>query len=169
MLLWTLLQASAAEPVDERRLLAALRALAYDRKLSERAGPRVDLAIVHAGDVAAANHLAEILTGLGSITLQDRGVDFRSIEAARFLSESLPVDVVLLMPDCSSRAQEISSNATKRGALTAGFSLEDVEHGAALVVINGPDRLRLIVDQSAARDAGASFSSQLLQLAEVRP
>jgi hypothetical protein len=167
MLLLT--QALGAPPVESRQVLAAVRAFAYDRHLVERIGSEVQLAVVHsAGGAAAGQQIGTVLQGLGAFTIHDRPVKVMLMDIDTFLSSAHQVDVALVAPGCGARVTEIAATASARGVLTAGFALDDVQRGIVIAVVEGSDRLRLVVDLDASRAVGAVFSSQLLQLAEIQ-
>lgn len=162
--------ALGAEPVQPRQVLAAVRAFAYDRRLSDRVGAEVQLGIVHLeGARRPAEQIAEVFASLGSLTLFERPVRVTLLDTRAFLADPRKVDVVLLAPDCGERVPEIAARAAESGVLAAGFAMSDVERGAILAVVDGGERLRLVIDLEASRAAGALFGSQLLQLAEIVP
>lgn len=160
-----------AAPVEERQVLAAVRALAYDRKLAERSGPTIEVVVVHdfGATKESADQIAAVLTGLGAFTIQDVPVRVEVIDGASFLERAVPADMVLLPPGLGEAAAPIFAEALSQHLLVAGFDLAYLPRGAAMVVVTNSDHLRLVVNLPASRTAGAAFSSQLLQLAELYP
>jgi hypothetical protein len=164
-----LVDAFAAPQVESRQVLAAVRAFAYDRHLVERIGAEVQLAVVHsAGGAPSGQQIGTVLGSLGAFTIHDRPVKVILMDIDTFLASAHKVDVALIAPGCGARVPDIAAAASAHGVLTAGFALDDVQHGIVIAVVEGPDRLRLVVDLDAGRAVGAAFSSQLLQLAEIQ-
>lgn len=167
--LWCSWVAQASEPVVERQVLSAVRAIAYDRKLPERAGQQIQIAVIRDGPSThdGADRIEATLQGLGAFTIHDLQVELSSLDVDGFLASPDQVDVALLAPG-GSRTAELAAAAAEHQVLTAGFAPDDIERGIAFVVVPQGDRFGLVVDLDASRAAGASFSSQLLKLAEVR-
>lgn len=170
ILAWLALGALGAEPVEERQVLAAVRAFAYDRGLRDRVHGQLRLGVVYDGEEGrqAAAALERVFDEIGAFTLHDRPVQVKLVSAEAFLASPSQVDVVLIAPGSGERVRGITRAAAEHRVLTAGFEVGDLTMGAALAVIGGGDQLRLVVDLDASRAAGAAFSSQLLQLAEIR-
>ena len=163
--------AAWAGPTEERQVLAAVRALAYDRKLAERSGESIQIVVVHdfGATKESAEQIAAVLTGLGALTIQGVPVRVEVLDGGSFLYRAVPADMVLLPAGLGAGAEPIIAEALSQKLLVAGFDLAYLPYGAAMAVVTNDDHLRLVVNLPASRAAGAAFSSQLLQLAELYP
>jgi hypothetical protein len=159
----------AAHPGD-RATLAITRALAYDRKLPNRAGDDVAIGLVHpAGDSTTAEAVMSVLAAIDDLSVRDIPVSLSTVPVAdieRALTED-ELGVLYLCGDIGEALPVLSSIAAQHQVLTVGFDRTLAEAGVPLAVTDTGDKLRIVVNLTASKAAGASFSSALLQVSDV--
>ena len=170
----TLAEPSAAEA---RTVLLLTRALGYDRMLRRRAGDVVVVGVLedarHPEQAARSRELREYLASRDGLTVRGLPLDCVPVpvDPSRPLSAALSrleVDVLLLVaPPDDWDLPAIFETTSASGILTMSTDPQVVRDGASLGAAAEGSRIRLIVNLSASRREGASFSTDLLQLAEV--
>lgn len=151
-----------AEPAAE--VLALTRALAYDRRLSERVGREIRVAVVHdpedAASVSRAGHVRAALERMTPFTIQGRPVVL-----TEFPHDADEIDVIYV---CTEQLPPVLANPPFQPSwVVLGFGRQIVKDGAHLSIVDRLDGLQLVVNLPASRAAGVDFSSRLLQVAQV--
>ncbi len=167
---------AGAAPASEGQVLGVARALAYDRKLPERAGDEVRLGVVVMESSADSRRTAAAVVGaLG-------GPDGVSIQGLPVLVQALPyesapalglealdreLDVLLLAPGLGAHVGAISVTCQQLQIPCVAFDARAIEAGVSLAVEEEEGEVELYVNLPASRAQGAAFSSKLLQVAHV--
>ena len=177
LLLGTALLCSAAnvERTDVC-LRVLLRALSFDRNLSERVGNEATLLIVYNSRDSESVSTLEMnraerarLAGyrLGGVDLRIVDVDLRLMTAWPDVVQEHNPDAVLLLPGTDAWSESIATDASSSGFVVLGHGYS--ADGMAISVSLGEDgRPVVLVDRAVAVDVGMDLSSQLLRLAVLR-
>lgn len=171
------LPAAAQSRVPADRMVAILsRALAYDRNLAARAGQTVVVAVLYApNDPTSArvgDEVRSAFKGLEKLKLQGKpfqvlAAPYTGIAATGDLVEKNGVDALFLGPGLDADLAAISAYARGRKLTTMTGEDTYLQKGVALGVLVEEGKPRIVVNLNASREEGASFSSELMQLAKV--
>jgi YfiR/HmsC-like len=167
---------AADEVPPKQQVLILSRALVYDDKFKQRVGPEVRIGILtksgNAASEATSAAMIKAWKGMGNLKLSgvplrvDRlGFKDASTLAATVAAEA--IDVLYLCPGLENNLREILELSRKRQIVTIGGREEHVTGGASLGVFLNSGRATIMVNLTASRSEGASFSSDLLRLAKV--
>ncbi|MFK7928212.1 MAG: YfiR family protein [Myxococcota bacterium] len=169
-----------AEPtaVEGRAVLLLTRALGYDRHLVKRVGERLTIGVlVDATAPQQERRAREIQSYLRTLeSLSVRGVPVDCVVVPLEIDglplteriQRLKLDVVLLVdPPGSWPLQQIFEATRSTETLSVSTDPNAVREGASLAAAPRGNRIQLFVNLRASRQEGASFSTELLQLAEV--
>jgi hypothetical protein len=163
--------ANAYAPTLERTVLVLLRTLAYDRALPARVAGELRIGVVHAGDAASrqeAADVAQILAGLEGTTVAGRALgEPVAIEGAA-VDPAAPIGAIVLCRGLSAdELRAVAAVTRERDLSTLALDPGYVGQGATLGVEQRGARLEVVVDVGSAREEGADFDSELLDLARI--
>ena len=148
----------------------------YDDNFKQRVGSEVRLAVVskpgNASSDACATAMVKAFKAVGNLKLAGlplRAWQMTFKDAASFGSglASDEIDVVYLCSGLETNLNEIADLTRKRRVVTVGSREDYVKRAASLGVFLVSGRPTIMVNLSASRSEGASFSSDLLRLATV--
>jgi hypothetical protein len=171
------MRAARADDVPpEQQVLILSRALVYDDNFKERVGAEVRLAVVskpgNSGSEACGASMLKAFKGVGNLKLA--GLPLKTIPSAFKDASSLgnvissdEIDVVYLCPGLESNVSDIVELTRKRHVISVGSRDDYVKRGVSLGVFLTNGRPTIMVNLTASRSEGASFSSDLLRLATV--
>jgi hypothetical protein len=163
------------ESLRQRHAAILFKALSYDDKLVERAGPEMVVAVVYrAGGTDAAEAEAWYQAFFAFRSWRFLGLPFRSIKLPLHNAERLRKTIVqegidalfvmglgkddLIALEKVARESKVVTMASHEEQIAAGLSL-------GVFVIDGKNAL--LVNLSASREEGAAFNSAMLKLAKV--
>lgn len=165
-------QATAAA----RRVLIALRVLAYDKTLAERhPGEVVVVAVASTSSAAGQAERAVWLAGfalLPKVKVSGRPVRVVLLDVggkvtiAKQLAATLAA-AVIVTADVAPSLPELRTATRAAHALTVTQHESAVASGLAVGLVRGKEREEIVINLEAARAEGARFGAGLLQLARL--
>jgi hypothetical protein len=161
----------SADAASAARLSAVVaRILSYERSLPNRAGPAVNILVLHAGGNAASLSEARAFErGFASMTGS-------TIQGLPIQTSVMPyssgvivegVDVLILCAGLESQIDAITAVSRRRHLMSVGVERAYATRATALAVVVEEGRPKIIANLAHARAEGVQLSSQLLRLAEV--
>ena len=184
-LLAAALAAGAAAPAAARgedlaprsRALLALRVLAYDRNVRQRAGAAVTVVILaRPGDRASEERCEGLRQAfeevahdvvVAGLPVRAEVLPYRDPAGLDGKLEGLRPALVYLDAALAGAVDEILHVTRRRGALTADGSKAMAEAGVAIGIVPRGPRAGVIVNLASARREGAELDPALLAVAEV--
>jgi len=164
-----------ADVIDDRRALVALRVLAYDKRLGERAADVVRIVIVYPkGDDSEAARWRASFAKTTKLKVDGRSVVIAEHELdgaaglERAFRDLKPAAIVAC--DGISRKLAIEDLARlTRANHVLSFTTREVEvvKGIAVGIVPGKERDEIVVNLKAAAAEGVKFDAGLLQLART--
>lgn len=165
-------------PVDaeavQRDVLVLVRALAYDRNLAQRFGGDLKVGVLHdreplEGEPKVVLGVLDALKsvkigGLSLSAVAVRWTDAAGLEGAVKDQEIDVLYIAMGLDDAAAAAPEVS-HASKRATMTRHRPYLDVGLALGIDEVNG--KPRVAVNLPAAKAEGASFTAELLRIAEV--
>jgi hypothetical protein len=168
---------AAEEVPSDRQALILTRALAYDVKLKERAGPSVIVAVLfRRGHPASEAMAAMILPSFAALSVARlRGLPFAAVGLPyvdpKRLEASIQTGGVDALYVCvgldGADFEAIKAVSRARKVITMASQQEQVQRGATLGVFRAEGRALIAVNLAAAAAEGAAFESAFLKLAKV--
>jgi len=169
--------ARAAMPV-QKLAAVVVRALAYDRSLKARVGPRLDVLVLHDGSPASARTAAEVLEGLNALRgVVVQGAPLQASVVVVTDGAGVSAAVAATGPDvvwvCGSPTFQglllpsVLLEARARHLTTVTLEPALVEAGIMLGVDGSGDKPKMVVNLVEARAAGVDFAADLLKLARI--
>ena len=164
-----------ASDVDvTRQALVLARALAYDRNLPDRAGATVGIGVLYkTGDHEdSAKKAYESFSALGGVKVGGLPVEITLVEwhdADTLINgiESGGIDALYVCAGLTDQVEAIKQVSRAKRVLTLASQRSYVEAGMTLGVFENAGEPKLAVNLPASKAEGASFSAELLRLAEV--
>ncbi len=161
-------------PVD-RQALILIRALAYDRNLTSRAGDELTVAVAYKFGDATSKAAADKVSSAFKATkkLKVQGLSIRVVKAAigrddlEAITKKNGVDAIFLCPNLEGELPKITALSQRVGVTTLGASREYAERGVSIVVVAKKKKASLVVNLPSAKAEGMNLSSELLELADV--
>jgi YfiR/HmsC-like len=167
---------SAADVPPSRQAVIVLRALAYDGNLKNRAGPVVNIAIVHKKGNSASEQMGVAVTQ-AFISRQSTLVIGLPIAISRLayrtpdeLKDSIVgsgIDVLYVCDGLEDDLDAIKDITRQTKVLSVGANREQIEKGLSLGVVEMDGKVTILVNLQGSRLEGVSFTSDLLRLASV--
>ncbi len=170
--------AAAGEDLDTRtRALLALRVLAYDRTIKQRAGPAVTVAILfRPGDRSSEDRRDALQQAFEDVShdvvvaglpVRVAVVPYRDPASLDARLEGIRAALVYVDHALAPAVADIVQVTRRRRVLTADGTKSMVEAGIAIGIVPRGDRAGVIVDLASARHEGAELAPALLAVAEV--
>lgn len=164
-----------ADTSDDRRALVALRVLAYDKHLSERAAEVVRIMVVYPrGDDSEAQRWWAALAKTTKIKISGRAVEIvaHALDSADGLDRALRDQKPAAVVACEGVTEKLSIDGLAkltRAYRTLSFTTREAEvvRGVAVGIVAGKDRDEIVVNLKAAAAEGVKFDAGLLQLART--
>jgi hypothetical protein len=167
---------SAGDGSSEKRALILVRALSYDANLRDRIGQELILAVLARRGVPASEACsASMRQGFGAlgapkvagVPLKVTQLWYAGGEALAAAVSQQGIDVLYQCEGLEADLPSIIYVARKYQVLTMAGSEEQVGRGIALGVVFIDSKPTLFVNITAAKNAGAALSSDLLRVARV--
>lgn len=171
-----------AEPSDAeaqasaRRVLIALRVLAYDKALEERTPDEVATVVLLARN-ADASHVARARwqagfallpkVKVGGRPVRVVAIDFEGARSLDTLVAALAPTAMIVMSDLAADVPAIRAASRAHHVLTIADREELVRAGLAVGLVAGHEHDEIVIDVDAARAEGVRFGAGLLQLARI--
>jgi hypothetical protein len=166
----------AGDGTPERRAVILVRALSYDANLRDRIGQELVIAVLarkgHSGSEACSTTTRQGFAALGAPKVA--GVPLKVIQLWYAGGEALSatvsaqgIDVLYPCEGLESDLPVVLEVSRRLQILTMGGSEEQVARGVALGVVFVESKPTLLVNITAAKNAGAALSSDLLRVARV--
>jgi len=166
--------AHAADVDIGRQALVLARALAYDRNLPDRAGPSVGVGILYVSgsgdDESKAVHAAfSALSAvkIGGLPVEVTLIPWKSADALTGSIDTSGVDALYVCSDLTEKLDDIKGVSQAKSVLTIAGERKYVEAGLSMGVFDKAGEPKLAVNLPASKAEGASFSAELLRLADV--
>ncbi len=167
--------AGASEVPVDRQALILIRALAYDRNLTSRAGDELVVAVAYKFGDTTSKTAADKVTKAFKATkkLKIQGLPIRVVKVAigrddlEQITADEGVDAIFLCPNMSGELATVTALSQRVGVTTLGASHDYSDRGVAIVVVAKNKKASLVVNLSSAKAEGMNLSSELLELAEV--
>jgi hypothetical protein len=167
---------SQLEVPPDRQVLILTRALAYDSELPARAGKDISIGILtrpgHAASEAMGTAMLKAFKILANVKIQGlslvvRPLSFTTAAALGSAVVSHAIDAIYVCAGLEADLPAISEVTRKRHVISFGSSEDQVTRGLALGVFPVEARPTIVLNLTAARSEGASFTSELLRIAKV--
>lgn len=167
--------AAADEVPAQRQVLVLARAMAYDRNLAGRAGESVSVGVVHGNDddsVALARDIHRGFASLqavrvGGLPLEASLLVWSTPDALATTIREKGIDVLYVSSGLSGSVADILGITRNLKVLSVAARQEDLTAGLALGVFAVDSEPKVVVNLTASKAEGASFSADLLRLAEI--
>lgn len=166
-----------ADPLPpERRSVVLLRTLSYDRRLRDRAGAELVLAVLFRrgqldSEAMAQRTVSNLVTLAGQrvqgLPLRFTRVPYLSPDTLRAAVSAQGVDILYLCTGLEGDVEAITEVSRQMKLLTIGGVESLVSRGISLGVFALAERVAILINLGASRKEGVDFSPELLQLAEV--
>ena len=170
-------RAEAGDLPPRNTALLVLRALAYDRKLKERAGSEVRILVIfQAGNQPSETAKADLTSALEDAARETTvfGLPVRvsalAYTDAAGLEAAIKADHISAVYVClgvTSHASSIAEVTRRRSALTFSGSEESVKTALSVGLITRGTKPTLLVNLAASKAEGAALDPALLRVAEV--
>jgi hypothetical protein len=166
---------AAADVIDDRRALVALRVLAYDKRLGERAADVVRIVIVYPkGDDSEAARWRASFAKTTKLKVDGRTVVIAEHELdgaaglERAFRDLKPAAIVACDGVSRKLAIEDLARLTRANHVLSFTTREaEVVRGIAVGIVPGKERDEIVVNLKAAAAEGVKFDAGLLQLART--
>ena len=169
---------AAGDDLDARsRALLALRVLAYDSNIKQRAGSAVTIGILFRPGDRASEERRDVLRQafedvahdvvVAGLPVRVEVLPYRDATSLDARLEGIRPALVYVDQALAHAVAEIVQVTRRRGVLTAEGSKSMVEAGIAIGIVLRGDRAGVIVGLSSARHEGAELDPALLAVAEV--
>lgn len=170
--LWLVCRAAVAAPVEpaptERVALVLVRSMSYDRSVARGTG-ELRVAVVYAAASPIGEEVIHVVGGLQGVTVSGRSigapVGVPVTGTTDFASKLVGFDAVLLCGGIDADLPRIVTAAHTLGVVLLSLEPSYVGRGAALGVDIDGTRLQLRIDRTEAREQGAEFTAELIELA----
>ena len=166
----------AGDVPPSRQAVIVLRALAYDGNLKNRAGPIVNIAIMHKKGNSASEQMGVAVTQ-AFISRQSTLVTGLPIAISRLayktpdeLKDAIVgsgIDVLYVCDGLEGDLDAIKDITRQTKVLSVGANREQIEKGLSLGVVEMDGKVTILVNLQGSRLEGVSFTSDLLRLASV--
>jgi hypothetical protein len=166
-----------ADVADDRRALVMLRILAYDKRLADRAGATVVVAVVFAATEASAAERTRWTTAfahIGNLKVGGRPIAVVAVrvDTARQLEQDLraahaAAAIVCDGVEATLALRDVAAATRAARALSLTTREADVIRGLAVGVVPGKKRDEIVVNIGSATAEGVKFDAGLLQLART--
>lgn len=168
---------SEAEAMDSaRRVLIAMRVLAYDKALVERnPGPTVTIVILSTSSVESRSERELWQDGFALVPKIKVGgrpvrvvpLDFGSQKAFEAALAKLAPAAVIVGSDLTSELDAVEKVTRGRRVLTISRREDAVRGGLGMALVAGEQRDEIVINLEATRSEGVRFGAGLLQLARI--
>ena len=164
------------EVPPERQAVILARALSYDTELPARAGSEILIGTLtrpgHAASEAMGAGMEKAFVRMATIKVQGRALLTRRVSyaGAAALADAVTrqgIDALYVCAGLDADLPAIIDLARKRKFLTLGSHHEQVVRGLSLGVFAVEGKPVIVLNLTAARNEGASFSPELLRVARV--
>ncbi len=166
--------ALAADVEITRQALVLVRALAYDRNLPDRAGSSVSVGILYKADAGGevANQAHDAFTALGGVKvgglpLESTLIPWTDSDALKLSLKDGGVDAVYVVTGFTDEVEAIKTVTRENDILTLAGERSYIDAGMSVGVFDKGGEPKLAINLPASKAEGASFSAELLRLAEV--
>lgn len=152
-----------------------LKILTFDRNLKSRVGAELVLGVVYQGKYKASEQAKNLfirqlqqsaINRVEGIPIRPTTIDLDQSDLGAFITAE-KVDLLYILPLRAYDLAQISQTSSSYKVLTLTGVPAYVEAGMAVGIGVKGDRPQIIINLSAAKKAGADFSSQILKLAKV--
>lgn len=166
----------AADVPPSRQAVIVLRAIAYDGNLKMRAGPTVNIAILHKKGNSASEQMGAAVTQafmsrqstlVTGLPIAITRVVFTSAGALKDAITASGIDLLYVCDGLESDVDAIKEITHETKTLSVGASREQVEKGLSLGVVDMDGKVSILVNLQGSRLEGVSFASDFLRLASV--
>jgi len=163
----------ARADVSPKHALLLAKALSYERRLAERKGSSVGIAILYAADNAASKASAQswlkAFAALGALKVHGVPVEVVTIpfqrERVAELVRARGIDVLLTCE--GSPYAMVAALAREHRILSVADTRAGVDNNLSLAVFVHREKPLILINVRAAKAEGAVFSAKLLQLATL--
>ena len=166
----------AADVPPSRQVVIVLRALAYDGNLKSRAGPTVNIAILHKKGNSAAEQMGAAVTQafmsrqstlVTGLPIAISRLAYRTPDELKNSIVESGIDLLYVCDGLESDLDAIKEITRQAKVLSVGANREQVEKGLSLGVVEMDGKVAILVNLQSSRLEGVSFSSDFLGLTSV--